>query len=63
MQFRFIGKDRAYHGALNGQLGTIVDDKAYYDSPAYVTFHPEGWRVLPEGPVCAIVRRDALEAL
>jgi len=62
MQFKFIGTNNAYHGALNGKLGTIVDDMVYYDSPEYVTFHPEGWRVLPEGPVCTIVRRDALEA-
>lgn len=61
MTYRFTGTNHAYHGALNDQLGTIVDDRAYYDSPEYVTFHPEGWRVLPEGPVCAIVRRDALE--
>jgi hypothetical protein len=60
--YKFIGNDMTYHGSLNGDIGTILAEHPY-NSPDYCYFHPLHWDVRPEGPVCAIVRTDALVSL
>lgn len=65
--YRFTGTDSVYHGkqSREGLIGSILWRNPPYGAgnAEVVYFHPTSWPVRPEGPVCAITRRDQLEAV